>query len=810
MLIDKDRKMKQKNFFAITILLFIFLALLSFCKRNGVQEPSPFGPSTYAIQLKLEASPNVIFAGNKRETTIITATLRRFNGSPVANTDIHFDIRDAAGNKANIGFFEGNESVKTRTTDQNGTVSISYFGPFSQELTTDSTIYIAALVAWKGNQFINELAPIYLIKNAVDLTFTLIADPNVLLVSETRPQSQLKVFLKTVDGVPLAGRNVYFEIVTGPGTFVNNERRTLAQTDANGYAFVLYIGPTKDEIETDQVVTIQAQPESTTPFSIQQTVDIQLIREEATYPPQLSIEASPNVIIAGDTRESTTVTATLTRTSGVPIANTDIHFEIRDENGDPVNLGFFEGNRSVITGTTDQNGNVSVIYYGPFSHELTEDTTVYIAGLVAWEGDTFVTEQAPVYLIREAVDLSFTLIADPNVLLVTDSHPTSQLKAYLKTVDGVPLSGRKIYFDILSGPGEFAGGTRRTFATTDSSGFATVTYFGPLISEIDSDQTVTIQGQPETSSPFDIQEQVDIQLIREESVPVPQLSLTASPNVLVAGDERESSTVTATLKWLNETPVPNTEIHLDIRDAAGNQLDLGSFASDTAVTTIITLENGTATVRYFGPLSSELTSNTTIYITATVAWEGDVLITQQTPIYLIQDETSEVPQLQLSAQPNALLAGTSRESSTIMATLTWANSTPVPNTDILLDIRDVSGNRLDLGFFASDDAVTTITTFANGTASVIYFGPLSSELATSTTIYIWATVAWEGDVIITQQTPIHIIVDSLSLVNNISINPQAQIATADHSPLPQEASFIFFERFPLIREKSHIGNLFGF
>jgi len=280
MLIDKDRKMKQNKAITVFAFLCMFLAVFSSCKRNGIQEPNPFGPSTFSILLQLAAEPNVIFAGDSRESTTVTAILKRYDGSPIANKIVHFDIRDATGNKVNIGFFEGNESVKTRTTDQNGRASVSYFGPFSQELTADTMIYISAVVAWEGNEFIDELTPVYLIREAVDLTFTLIADPNVLLATESRPQSQLKAYFKTVDGIPLAGRRVYFKILSGQGTFANNSRKTFVLTDINGYAAVSFFGPTKYEIGYDQFVTIQGQPETATPFYIHEEVDIRLIKEE--------------------------------------------------------------------------------------------------------------------------------------------------------------------------------------------------------------------------------------------------------------------------------------------------------------------------------------------------------------------------------------------------------------------------------------------------------------------------------------------------------------------------------------------------
>jgi hypothetical protein len=275
--------MKQKKYSyvkQVSVILVLFLVFSTSCKRTGIEEPSPFGPSTFSILLQLAAFPNAIFAGNTRETTTITATLKRYDGISIANTTIHFDIRDALGNKINIGFFEGNQAVITEVTDSNGMTSVGYYGPFSQELVTDTTVYITAIVAWQGKEFINELTPIFIIRDAVDLTFTLIASPNVLLATENRPQSQIKAYFKTVDGIPLAGRKVFFKILSGPGMFIDNKWKTYALTDANGFATITYLGPTKFEIGYDDAVTIQGQPETTTPFYIHEEIDIRIIREE--------------------------------------------------------------------------------------------------------------------------------------------------------------------------------------------------------------------------------------------------------------------------------------------------------------------------------------------------------------------------------------------------------------------------------------------------------------------------------------------------------------------------------------------------
>jgi len=158
---------------AKTILIIIFsLALLFFlssCTREAIEDPSPFGPSTYATILTVSASPNVLFAGDIRESTTITAKLQKFDGVPLANKTIYFEIGDASGNKVDVGYLEGYASAITKITNSSGIAAVSYTGPFAQELASNATIYIWATVSGEGKEFIIEMAPIQLIKYSTDL-----------------------------------------------------------------------------------------------------------------------------------------------------------------------------------------------------------------------------------------------------------------------------------------------------------------------------------------------------------------------------------------------------------------------------------------------------------------------------------------------------------------------------------------------------------------------------------------------------------------------------------------------------------------
>lgn len=249
--------MKNKRNIIIVFSLALILSFLPSC-RNAVEEPAPFGPSSLSILLHTSANPNVLFAGTTREVTTITASLKKFDGTPLSNISIHFEVTP------NLGHFEGNLSVITKITDSSGLVSLSYYGPTAQDLTANQTLYIYAYAAWEGKEIIAELTPVYIVRDKfdLDLVFELMADPNVLWCTSERPESVILGIFTFESGAPVVGRKVFFTILSGPGEFSDGKTKTYAVTDEEGVATITYVGPTNDEINYDQFVTIRGQPET--------------------------------------------------------------------------------------------------------------------------------------------------------------------------------------------------------------------------------------------------------------------------------------------------------------------------------------------------------------------------------------------------------------------------------------------------------------------------------------------------------------------------------------------------------------------
>lgn len=259
--------MRSRNKIFVFIVLAMSLTIFTSCTKNKVDEPSPLGPSGYAISLKVTASSNVIFAGNsERDTTTVTASLQRFDGLPIAGKTLYFEVNDVAGIRSldSIGYFEGHQAVASKVTDGNGNVTVTYYGPKAAEIIGNGYLNITAHVAWDGAENIAEWAPVYVVRDFTDLIFTVKVDPNVLWCSNTRPESTITVFYAIPDGTPIVGRKIFFEIINdGLGNFSDGKKKTYKTTDSNGYSVMTYRGPTAGMMSLpEEWVDITVQPET--------------------------------------------------------------------------------------------------------------------------------------------------------------------------------------------------------------------------------------------------------------------------------------------------------------------------------------------------------------------------------------------------------------------------------------------------------------------------------------------------------------------------------------------------------------------
>jgi hypothetical protein len=288
-----------------SLLIFLLVvSLVSFYScRNKVEEPSPTGPSTFSILMIASASPNVLVArdSGRRDMSNITVTLTTFQGVPLANETIVFDVYDMSiGNLLeNYGYFEGNKSVVVKNTDSNGQVTVQYYGPVLEEIvyyweeaappTVESplpyppeTVHIRASLAWQGKEMISEFAQIQVVSE-LHKVIRLKAAPNVLWIisgSHSSRQATLTATLADLKGAPVKGEKIWLEFITGPGEFEENgERMISGKTNNKGEVVVTYLAPKREEIYTDGIkVKIRAQLQTSDPNWAHDEAEIRLNR----------------------------------------------------------------------------------------------------------------------------------------------------------------------------------------------------------------------------------------------------------------------------------------------------------------------------------------------------------------------------------------------------------------------------------------------------------------------------------------------------------------------------------------------------
>jgi len=159
--------MKTNNrILAITACLVLALFGLTSCKSDTVSEPAPLGPSSIGVVLDLTASPSVIIAGLlPRQRADITATLAKFDGIPIPDRTVIFEVVNSSGKRVNVGFLDDELSMQTVTTDSNGVAKARYFGPLRSELRINTDVFIRATVVWDGVQHVQDSIQIYIIRD---------------------------------------------------------------------------------------------------------------------------------------------------------------------------------------------------------------------------------------------------------------------------------------------------------------------------------------------------------------------------------------------------------------------------------------------------------------------------------------------------------------------------------------------------------------------------------------------------------------------------------------------------------------------
>jgi hypothetical protein len=148
--------MNAKRTILIAGLAFLTV-LVAGCKRSAVDEPSPFGPSTFALTFELEARPNVILSTSSRPMAEIRAVVKQ-NGQPVRDKLIFFTILFGPGEFADY-------SHRTfALTDGSGVATVIYVGPTMYEIDGDTNATIKVQPETSTPEYIHKQVDIRILK----------------------------------------------------------------------------------------------------------------------------------------------------------------------------------------------------------------------------------------------------------------------------------------------------------------------------------------------------------------------------------------------------------------------------------------------------------------------------------------------------------------------------------------------------------------------------------------------------------------------------------------------------------------------
>lgn len=212
--------------------------------------------------------------------------------------------------------------------------------------------------------------------------------------------------------------------------------------------------------------------------------------------------------------------------------------------------------------------------------------------------------------------------ASPNVIAAgLEARQTTVITAHLYKFDGQALGGKAIHFEVRdafgfkANYGHLDNSMTVVSKVTDGAGKVTVTYTGPIASELDSFDNFTLyvyawvgwQGKEEISElcPIHIVGDVLADLAIE-------FELQAFPNVLWCGATPPTSRIRGIFTYQNGVPIVGRKVFFRI--LSGPPGAEGIFEDGTKKTFVITDSNGIAEILYIGPTTNQLANDSEVWI----------------------------------------------------------------------------------------------------------------------------------------------------------------------------------------------------
>jgi len=232
--------------------------------------------------------------------------------------------------------------------------------------------------------------------------------------------------------------------------------------------------------------------------------------------------------------------------------------------------------------------------------------------------------------------------ANPNVIIAGAQHAGTTITANLRKFDGTPIVGRTVTFEVCNAAGIqvdvgfFDGHESVLTRQTDGGGNISLTYYGPLESDITASTIVNIWATAAAEGDETIQDFTPISIIRDSGSTTTLIEVQANPNVLNAGAVRQHAVITAVVTAANGAPLANRKVYFEINDETDKRVAIGYFKEANPVATAVTNASGRASVTYFAPIKSEVPRSLVLHIWATTSGEGDPFVQNYVEVFIIR------------------------------------------------------------------------------------------------------------------------------------------------------------------------------
>ena len=232
--------------------------------------------------------------------------------------------------------------------------------------------------------------------------------------------------------------------------------------------------------------------------------------------------------------------------------------------------------------------------------------------------------------------------ANPNVIVAGSQHAGTTISVSLRRFDGTPIVGRTVTFEICNSAGlpvdvgYFEGHETVLSRQTDGGGNISLTYYGPLNTDIASSTLVNIWATAAAEGDETIQDFTPINIILDSVTTDVLLEVVATPNIINAGTDREHSVIAAYVRRADGLPLAGRTVYFEINDDTDVRSHIGYFKEENPVASAVTNSNGRASVTYYGPIKSEIGSSRVLHIWASTPGPGDPFIKNYVELFIIR------------------------------------------------------------------------------------------------------------------------------------------------------------------------------